>query len=242
MAAIRKLFNFAIDRELTKQRNPAARIKPTNPHGKAKHRPWNDADIIRFRNHWPVGTVARLAFELAWQTGFRRSDLHLLGDHLVGADGVLRLNETKGSASEAMPNHPDKPQELDLADYPELRTMIKATQRAQAERTGVVNFKGGHWLTNTRNRGFGYGNFGARFKEWTRAAGIDDAKVLHGVRVGFAVTMLAATGGDLAAVSDSLGHTNLTTTQGYVGERDKPASAKRGRLAVRDATKGKGVA
>jgi integrase len=239
LSAIRKLFNFAIDRELTKQRNAAGRIKGIYK-GKGNGA-WNADDIAKFRARWPHGTMARLAFELALAFGLRRSDLIRLGDHMVGGDGVLRTTEVKGSGSESN-DSPDKPIEIDLNDYPELRALIKTTAKAHAEATGVVNFKGGAWLANGKNRAFGYGDFGKWWRIWQRAAGVDREKVLHGVRAGFAVEMLKATGGDLAAVSDALGHTNLTTTQVYLGGRDKVASASRGRLALRDATKGKGVA
>ncbi len=241
LAAIRKLFNFAIDRELTKQRNPAGRIAGTyKGKGGAQAGAWNPDDFAKFRTRWPVGTMARLAFELAVLLGLRRSDLIRLSDSMVGADGVLRTTEVKGSGSEAN-DHADKPIEIDLADYPELRALIKTTAKAHAERTGVVNFKGGAWLANGKNRPFGYGDFGKWWRIWRRAAGVDPEKVLHGVRAGFAVEMLKATG-DLSAVSDALGHTNLTTTQIYLGGRDRVGSAKRGRLALRDAVKGKGVA
>jgi site-specific recombinase XerC len=234
LAAIRVLFNFAIERGLTKLRNPAATIKRT--YKSDGHTPWDDNDRAKFRACWAVGTMPRLAFELLLATGVRRSDLHLLSWDMVGRDGVLRTTEIKGSGSEAN-DHDAKPFVFDLGDYPELRTMIKATATAQAEATGVVPFKGGAWLTNTRGRQFGYGNLGARWKEWTLAAGVDPDRTLHGMRAGFAVKMLEVTG-DLSAVSDALGHTNLTTTQIYLRGRNRSASAKRGRLALRDAIKG----
>ena len=117
LAAIRKLFEFAIDRGLTKFRNPTKGIKRRYK-GKG-NTPWNDDDFAKFRNHWDGFNVPRLAFEIALAFGFRRSDLHLLGDHLVGADGVLRTGMVKGSRSDALPDYPDNPIEIDLNDYPE---------------------------------------------------------------------------------------------------------------------------
>jgi integrase len=42
-------------------------------------RPWTPADIAKYRERWPLGTRERLAFELLFHTGLRRSDVVRLG-------------------------------------------------------------------------------------------------------------------------------------------------------------------
>lgn len=55
---------------------------------------WSEADVERFRAHHPLGTRARLAFELAACTGQRRGDLIRMGRQHV-RHGVLSIRQSK---------------------------------------------------------------------------------------------------------------------------------------------------
>lgn len=56
---------------------------------------WTLSDIQQFRDHWPLGSRARLMLELALHSGLRRSDLHDLGWHHVGPDGWIDFDMQK---------------------------------------------------------------------------------------------------------------------------------------------------
>ena len=59
------------------------------------HPAWTADEVERFRDRWPVGTVARARFELIAWTGCRVSDAALIGPQMVGRDGVLAYRQAK---------------------------------------------------------------------------------------------------------------------------------------------------
>ena len=74
---LRKLMNFAVEREWIAE-NPALRVKlPTTPSG--GFRAWTEDDIEKFEAHFPLGSQPRLALTLLLYTGQRRSDVVAMG-------------------------------------------------------------------------------------------------------------------------------------------------------------------
>lgn len=72
-----RLFRHAIrTQQATHNPASAAETYKQNPDG---FHTWTDAEVERFRDHWPSGTPARLAIELALNTGAARQDLARLG-------------------------------------------------------------------------------------------------------------------------------------------------------------------
>jgi integrase len=57
---------------------------------------WSEADVARYEARHPIGTKARLAFDLLLYAGVRRSDVVRLGPQME-RDGKLVFSETKGS-------------------------------------------------------------------------------------------------------------------------------------------------
>lgn len=57
--------------------------------------PWGAAEIAAYRERWPIGTVARAAFELLYWTGARVSDAVRIGPGMIGKDGVLAYAQQK---------------------------------------------------------------------------------------------------------------------------------------------------
>jgi hypothetical protein len=242
LIAVRVLFNWALDKELTTLRNPAARIETT--YDCIGHAPWSDADRRKFHKRWPdFDGMPGLAAELAFLIGPRREDLLEFGDHLVEADGVLRWEEGKGSGSQVPGGRsrrkkkvtPKRKATFALHEFPELRARIDAVRKRAERETGVVPFKGGTWLRNTKGRKFTYGNFGHHWRNWCRAAKVTEGLVLHGMRAGMAVTMLES-GADLQEISGALNHMNLTTTERYLRGRNVEKLATKGRRVLRSIT------
>jgi integrase len=105
------LFAFAVKLEWI-------RSNPVEQAEEVEHRPqgfyaWTESDILRFRDHWPLGTKPRLALELMLWTGARRGDARLLpppkGGRIVGKAGKtgkafnLPVAPPLAAAIEAMP-------------------------------------------------------------------------------------------------------------------------------------------
>jgi integrase len=78
-------------------RNPArdvAYLRSKNPDG---FRAWSEEDVVKYEARHPIGTKARLAFDLLFYTGVRRSDVVKLRPQ-TEHDGKLVFSETKGRA------------------------------------------------------------------------------------------------------------------------------------------------
>jgi integrase len=93
LAAIRSLMKFAIDAGIRTD-NPTLGVK----HAKIKTPgfiTWDEDHIAAFEARHPIGTMARLAFELALGTGQRRGDLVKMGrQHVRGDTIMVRQNKT----------------------------------------------------------------------------------------------------------------------------------------------------
>ncbi len=160
--ALRQLFAWANSPEYGyATKNPArdvARLRSNNPDG---IRAWSEADAGRYEARHPIGTKARLAFDLLLYTGVRRSDVVRLGPQME-RDGKLVFNETKGSARIV------KAHELPI--LPPLRQSIDATQI-------------GHlvYLVTAFGQPRSAKAFGNWFKKRCREAGLEDLSA-HGLR------------------------------------------------------------
>lgn len=69
----------------------------------AGHHSWTPDEIAAFRAHWEIGTDQRLAMELSYWTGARRSDVVRLGWQHVGRDGWLKFRQQKTGGDVEIP-------------------------------------------------------------------------------------------------------------------------------------------
>ena len=58
------------------------------------HRPWEEEEIVAYRNEWQLGTVERTAFELALNTGQRGGDCAAM-ERVHIKDGVIAVSQSK---------------------------------------------------------------------------------------------------------------------------------------------------
>ena len=122
---LNRLFKLALKLEwITK--NPvdhAEEIKHKGPGFYA----WNEADIVKYRARWPLGTKARLAMELMLWTGSRRSDAHAMPPPVngrfvkdaakTGTTINLPVAPALLAAIEAMPEGSTGTEALIITDY-----------------------------------------------------------------------------------------------------------------------------
>jgi len=173
--ALRQLFAWASSVEYRyATKNPArdvGRLRSNNPDG---IRAWTEADAVRYETRHPIGTKARLAFDLLLYTGVRRSDVVRLGPQMerwfgeTSPDGntvevqKLVFTETKGG-SRIVKTH-------ELPILPPLRQSIDATPI-------------GHlvYLVTAWGQPHSAKAFGNWFKKRCREAGLEEVSA-HGLR------------------------------------------------------------
>jgi site-specific recombinase XerD len=163
--ALRQLFTWALEYGFA-EANPAkdvAYLKPNNPDG---FRAWTEAEAAQYEARHPLGTKARLAFDLLTYTGVRRSDVVKLGPQME-QEGMLCFTETKGA------RHRVKRHALPI--LPPLRASIDAAAAAGA---------GGHLVYLVTRAGKAHSDkaFGAWFKRRCEEAGLDAGLAAHGLR------------------------------------------------------------
>lgn len=150
------LLGFAKARGVIKE-NPALGIKMMKL---GRYRSWTDAEIARFEQRWPLGTLERTAYALALYTGQRRTDVARMGWADI-AGNAIRLRQSK--TGKAM----------------EIRIHVRLAQALQAFRpthgaATILAGKGGKSLSPVY-----FGHLMARAID---AAGLPDDCVLHGLR------------------------------------------------------------
>jgi integrase len=161
---IRQLFAWAMLPEYHHaEKNPArdvTRLPKKNPEGL---RAWSEADAAKYEARHPIGTKARLAFDLLLYTGVRRSDVVKLGPQME-RNGRLLFSETKG-AGRTIKSH-------ELPILPPLRESIEATK---ARTSHLV------YLVTAYGRPHSVKGFGSWFKDRCQEAGLENLSA-HGLR------------------------------------------------------------
>lgn len=121
---------------------------------------WSDAEIRQYQAHWPLGTMPRLALEMALWTARRRSDLCALGPHNLQGD-LLRGVDAKTGKAWAMP--------------------VAADLRAALDAMGPDHAQRPRFLVTSQGAPYSVKGFGAAFRSWAEAAGLHQ-RTVHGLR------------------------------------------------------------
>lgn len=185
--------------------NPMAAVKaPKRPKLKG-YRTATVADVDAYRAFYPLGTKARLAFELLLWTGARRSDIVTMGVQQI-SDGVLTYAPQKGGGV----------RELSIPVHPELQAAIDAMPRSNL--TFIVTEYGAPFTPQ------GFTNW---FKDRCRDAGLPASTSPHSLRKALLTQMAdgGATAHEIQAVS---GHQNIAEVQTYTRSADQKRLAKSG--------------
>ncbi|MEN6302238.1 MAG: tyrosine-type recombinase/integrase [Armatimonadia bacterium] len=160
-----RLFAFAVEHGWMRE-NPAHGVRKIPlPNRQTGFLAWEEEDVTRFEERWPVGTRERLALDLLLYTGVRRSDVVRLGRQHMRRNGEIVIRTEKSVNS-------GRPIEVTITILPPLARSIAAT--ATGELTFLVTARGRPWVKES---------FGNWFKAACRAAGIaEDGKAAHGLR------------------------------------------------------------
>ena len=228
LKALRGLIAFAILENQCVD-DPSAGIKPSKGPKSGGHMTWKEAQVAQYREHHPLGTVARAAIELVLNIGARRHDAHVIGrQHLRGGQLTWRPHKTQRTTGKT----------LTIRVLPELQAAIDALPKSESVLTFLVNDYGRPFASAAA--------FGNKFADWCNAAKLlpvlcDDGKVrnfrAHGLRKAACLQLAYAgcSGPEIMAVS---GHSSLTQVQVYIDEAEqhRMAEAAMTKLEAKTAT------
>jgi len=199
LSVIRLLMQFAIKAGL-REDNPALGVT----HAKIKtlgFLTWEEHHIAAYEARHPIGTMARLAFELALGTGQRRADLVKMGRQHVRGD-MITVRQSKTG----------KPLMIPIGN--ELRTAIDAMP---ADRLTFI--------VTTRGEPFSPPNFTNWFRDRCQEAGLPDTLSVHGLRKAMC-RRLAEAGCSEKQIAAISGHKTLRMMQHYTQAADQERMAR----------------
>lgn len=207
---LRMLLDLAVDESMIGF-NPAAGVKGIR-HKEKGAEPWDDTQIEAFRAKHPLGTRARLAMELLYNTTQRRSDAVKLGPQHVRA-GFFSFRQQKTG------------QQVDIPVLPTLQAAIDATD------VGNLAF-----LVTEAGKPFTAAGFGNWFREVCDEAGVKGYSA-HGLRKAGA-TRLAEVGCSDHEIMAWGGWKTLKEVQKYTerARRKRLAQSGADKLATRTAS------
>jgi integrase/recombinase XerD len=208
LKALRAMFSWANEAEETTV-NPTIGVKKLK-YVSAGHHTWTAEEIEQFNERHPIGTQARLAFDVLRYTTGRREDAPRLGRQHI-RDGRIRFRQAK--------NEHRNPIDIDIPLHPDLAASIAAT-------------KGGNmtFLITEFGKPFTANGFGNKFKDWCRQANLPHCSA-HGVRKATS-TALAEAGATPHEIMAITGHQTLEEVERYTkaASRKKTADAAMAKL------------
>jgi integrase len=204
--AMRDLFKYAIKRELLVV-NPAIEIEKRASKNPGGRHTWELDEVAKFRAKFPIGTKARLAFELMVTLALRRSDAIRLGPGHV-RNGRLQYIQHK------MREHTPSP--IDVAMPADLVAIIRQTSG-----TGIKT-----WLVDGHGKPFTEDAFSHWFADQVKKAGLGPRCTPHGLRKRWCTDRAneGKTPHEIMAVS---GHMTLKEVDRYTRMADRARNADR---------------
>jgi integrase len=207
--ALKPMFQHGVDIEWIKV-NPVADIKVKVPKSDG-FAEWSEEAIETYRAHHPIGTMARLAIEVLFNTGARSGDAIGLGPRNLWA-GKITFTMDKTNTPITLPL------------LPELQQAIAALPSAP----------GATFLALPNGKPFGRSSWHRQFAAWVTAAGLPPSFRAHGLRKASAIR-IAHNGGTAKEIQAWLGHRDMKVSARYVEKVD--ANLLRDRAADKLRTK-----
>lgn len=192
-----QIFDFAIVMGMRTD-NPARVIRGIRTKA-GGYKTWQEEQIAAYEARWALGTMQRLAFDLALYTAQRKSDVHRLGpQHDKG--GVLDFTQVKTGKDMKIPIHP------------KLAESIAATKAGQ-----------GAYVTTTYGKPFSRNGIGNWFRSACDEAGLQGYS-MHGLRKASA-RRLAELGLSNQLIKSITGHTTDAEVSRYTRDVEQAALA-----------------
>jgi integrase len=166
------------------------------------HHPWEAAECARFEAHNPLGTRARLAYELLLQAGQSRCDVVRMGRQHI-RNGVMSMGRQKTGVP------------FNVQIMPRLQAAIEAMP-ASNHLTFLVTAQGNQF------KAAGFGNY---FRDLCRAARLPSRCTSHGLRKA-AATYLAEQGATDHQLMAWFGWTSISQAQVYTKAANRKLMAQ----------------
>ena len=185
---IRALMGWAI---LNKWRadDPTAKL-PKFKEG--THHTWNEDELAKFENRWPIGSRQRTLYALALYTGQRREDLATrTKDHYNVAEATMWVVQEKTGAELEIPVHPDLTEAL-AAWNPQHNVLLANPNGTGTSAKALSNY----------------------MADAVKEAGLPGRCVLHGLRKA-ASRRLAEAGCSAHEIMSITGHKSLEEVERY---------------------------
>jgi integrase len=168
------------------------------------HQPWTREDVATFRRHWPTGSAERLAFELAYWTGARVSDLCQMSETMI-VDGWMTFTQRKTRGVVQIPIYAPAP---DWAE-PDMHLAAELAARPRHIMLMVTTYGKPRTVAGASQW----------FAAAARAAGIE-GKAAHGLRKLRAIVM-AENGATTHQIAAWTGHDSLSEVARYSRKADR---------------------
>lgn len=191
LKALCALFNWANEADETTA-NPTLGVKRIR-YVSNGHHTWTDAEIAQYQKRHPIGTKARLAFDLLRFIAFRREDVVRIGPEHI-RNGRVQYRQAK--------NEDRNPVDADIPLHPDLEASIAATARDTKT-----------FLLTEFGKAFTANGFGNKFKDWCRQADLPHCSA-HGIRKATA-TALAENGATAHEIMSITRHKTLEEVERY---------------------------
>lgn len=187
------LMALALDEGWRKD-DPTAGVKGYSKKTEGFHT-WTEDEIAQYESKHPLGSKARLAFDLMLYTGQRRSDMIRMGrQHVAG--GRIRVKQQKTGAMLSLPMHP---------------SLVASIEAAP---TGDLTF-----LVTEYGKPFSTAGIGNKMRDWCNAAELPHCTA-HGLRKA-AARRLAEAGATNQQIKAVTGHVTDTEVGRYTAAADQ---------------------
>ncbi len=163
---------------------------------------WDDAEIAQYRAAHALGSMARLAFELALNTAARRGAIAAMTRENI-ASGRITTAHSKGNNAASVP--------------------MLASTRAALDALPAAPIR--HLIVTAQGKPFSPAGFGNKFREWCDEAGLPHCSI-HGLRKAMS-RLLAEAGATDAEGQAVTGHKKAETFQYYRAAANREALADR---------------
>lgn len=170
------------------------------------HLTWQEEQIAQFEERHPLGTMARLAFDLALYTAQRRSDVRVMGPQHV-TRGKIAVKQIKTGKDLKIPIHPN------------LARSIAATPCGHLA-----------YIISEKGAPFTYDSFGMWFMRRCREAGLEGYS-MHGLRKATSRRM-AEIGLSNQLIKSITGHTSDAEVSRYTREAEQERMADEAMAAM----------
>jgi integrase/recombinase XerC len=200
LSSVRGFYRWLLREKLASQ-NPAAAVRA--PKSARKLPQTLDADAVSRLLDIPVNTAIAIRdkaiMELIYSSGLRLAEVTSLGWDQVDLQGGMVTVHGKGNKTRMVPIG---------------RVAAAALVAWRREQVGLSGFDTSSVFTSNRGKPLSRRAVQARIRHWARHQGLPQRVYPHLLRHSFASHMLESSG-DLRAVQELLGHSDISTTQIY---------------------------